>query len=533
MKKSRVLIIGSGIAGVSLALKLSDYAEVTLVCKTSDPMEGATRYAQGGIASVWSRKDTFEEHISDTLDAGVGLCHREIVDLCIKEGPKRIRELIELGVPFTRRNPHSGDFDLHREGGHRKRRVLHADDLTGLAMISTLLEKVRLKSNIRVLSHHIAIDLITEDRLLRKWKRKGRCLGAYALDVESGQVKLLSSDVTILATGGAGKVYLYTSNPDTATGDGIAMAYRARARVANLEFMQFHPTCLYHAEAKNFLISEALRGEGAVLRTLSGKDFMKDHHEMGSLAPRDIVARAIDVEMKKTGDRHVLLDASHLPADQIRRGFPNIYESCLRYGMDITREAIPVVPAAHYMCGGVVVDRYGRTSIEGLYAIGETSFTGFHGANRLASNSLLEAVVFAHQVGEHIPQFLENSGGTIENSRVVPEWDSGIAVKLEEKIDIAALWLEIRTLMWNYVGIVRSNRRLEKAKKRLLMLRSEIEEYYRNYLLTKDLVELRNLVTISELIVQCAQMRKESRGLHFTVDYPERSDQFFSNDTII
>lgn len=563
-RNPQVLILGTGIAGLSAALKFAAHAEVTLVCK-AEPEEGSTRYAQGGIASVWSKEDSFEEHQRDTLIAGAGLCDEATVEICVREGPDRVRELIEFGVEFTKAahpaSPLGGQmlpseamtsgvlsgetppidptevfqaaFDLHREGGHGQRRILHAHDLTGWAIEKALLDQIAKNPKIRMLDHHVAIDLITEGKVFGKWRKAGRCLGAYVLDTESAKISTLAADVTVLATGGAGKVYLYTSNPDTATGDGIAMAYRAGARVANLEFMQFHPTCLYHPGARTFLISEAMRGEGAILKTVAGEEFMSRHHAMGSLAPRDIVARAIDIEMKRTGDKHVLLDCTHLSAEDIRMKFPNIYEMCLRYGIDITVQPIPVVPATHYTCGGVKVDHHALTSIEGLYAVGEVACTGLHGANRLASNSLLEAVVFAHRAVAHaVPELAKlKTAPTLPPH--LPEWDSGRAVELEEQIDIAANWLEIRSLMWNYVGIVRSDRRLERAKRRIELLKTEVNNYYWNYLLTKDLIELRNLITVAELIIECAQMRKESRGLHYTVDYPELDDVNFKRDTVI
>jgi L-aspartate oxidase len=539
---SQVLVLGTGIAGLSTALKFADRCQVTLVAKT-DRAEGSTRYAQGGIASVWSKQDSYEEHKQDTLVAGAGLCHPDIVDLCVREGPARVQELIQLGVEFTRIPPSEGAlsadpaeiFSLHREGGHGRRRILHADDLTGWAIEKALLDRISTHPNITVLEHHIAVDLITEGKILKRWRKPGRCLGAYVLNIETGKVITLSSQITVLATGGAGKVYLYTSNPDVATGDGIAMAYRAGARVANLEFIQFHPTCLFHPEARTFLISEALRGEGAVLRNLKGEDFMTRHHAMGSLAPRDIVARAIDMEMKRTGDKHAYLDCSAIPKDALRRKFPNIYETCIRFGIDITQQPIPVVPAAHYTCGGVQVNEHGQASIENLYAVGEVACTGLHGANRLASNSLLEAVVFAHRTVQHaIPKLLSapRENRSREAPARLPEWDVGQAVQLEEQIDIVANWLEIRHLMWNYVGIVRSNRRLERAQRRLNLLKAEVNVYYWNYLLTKDLIELRNLLTVADLIVQCALLRKESRGLHYTSDFPHSNDAF-KTDTVI
>ncbi len=539
-QQKEVLILGTGIAGLSTALKLSENSDisVTLVSK-ADPAEGATRYAQGGIASVWSDQDSFEEHEKDTFNAGAGLCHEDSVRLCVHEGPARVRELIGYGVEFTRRegtslDVASVDYDLHREGGHGKRRILHADDLTGWAIEKALLSQARSRPNIRFLENHVAIDLITEGRLFKRWRKPGRCVGAYVLDSRTGEVLTLAADATILATGGAGKVYLYTSNPDVSTGDGIAIAARAGARVANLEFMQFHPTCLYHPQARTFLITEALRGEGAILRNFSGEDFMARYHEMKSLAPRDVVARVIDMEMKRTGDRHVLLDCTHLPADELRRKFPNIHETCLKHGIDLTTQPIPVVPAAHYMCGGVKVDLDAKTTLDGLYAVGEVACTGLHGANRLASNSLLEAVVFAHRAANHA---LAHARKVHSDSNPplppLPRWDTGHAVPMEEQIDIAANWLEIRSLMWNYVGIVRSNRRLERAKRRLDLLKAEINEYYWEYLLTPELVELRNLITVAEAIVQCALLRKESRGLHYTVDYPDRDDVNFKRDTVL
>lgn len=556
-----VLILGTGIAGLSSALKFAQEGSaegreirVTLVCK-SEAAEGATRWAQGGIAAVWSKEDSFEQHKQDTFVSGADLCNEAIVDICVREGPERVRELIELGVEFTKAEtirPKSADgsdlpidpaeaFDLHREGGHGQRRILHAADLTGWAIEKALLAQAALNPRISILEYHCAIDLITEGKVSHSAKAPGRCLGAYVLNSRTGHVETLSADITVLATGGAGKVYLYTTNPDTATGDGIAMAYRAGAKVANLEFIQFHPTCLFHPSARTFLITEALRGEGAILRNLAGEAFMDRQHELGSLAPRDIVARGIDVEMKRTGDKHVLLDCSTIPAEKLRTHFPNIYETCLGYGIDITAEPVPVVPATHYTCGGVVVDENGRTDIPGLYALGEVSCTGLHGANRLASNSLLEAVVFAHRV------FLDGVNEIEKNTRrrnqregkdralpaPLPDWSVGPAVEIEEQIDIAATWHEVRSIMWNYVGIVRSNHRLQRARRRLAILKDEINGYYWSHLLTRDLIELRNLVAVADLIVTCAEARKESRGLHYTVDYPERDDVHFKRDTVI
>jgi L-aspartate oxidase len=558
-----VLILGTGIAGLSTALKFArDHStpdlRITIVSK-SDAMDGATRWAQGGIAAVWSKDDSFEEHKQDTLIAGADLCHEAIVDLCVREGPDRVRELISLGVEFTpsetassRKNPDGSlppvdpaeAFDLHREGGHGQRRILHAADLTGWAIEKALLAQAAHDPRISILEDHCAIDLITEGKVASAPRTPGRCLGAYVLNSGTGRVETLAADITVLATGGAGKVYLYTTNPDTATGDGIAMAYRAGAKVANLEFIQFHPTCLYHPSARTFLITEALRGEGAILRNLAGDAFMDRIHELGSLAPRDIVARGIDMEMKRTGDKHVLLDCSPIPAEKLRTHFPNIHETCLKYGIDITASPIPVVPATHYTCGGVLVDENGKTTIDGLYALGEASCTGLHGANRLASNSLLEAVVFAHRVfldgireiksmtSTHVRRG-ESSGEKTFAPSPLPKWEIGAAVELEERIDIAATWLEVRSVMWNYVGIVRSNHRLKRAKRRLEILREEINGYYWKHLLTRDLIELRNLITVADLIVACAERRKESRGLHYTVDYPLRDDARFKRDTVL
>lgn len=539
LRKRHVLILGTGIAGLSAALKLAQQTRVTLVCK-ADRAEGATRYAQGGIASVWSKTDSFEQHQQDTLTAGAGLCHPDTVEITVREGPDRVRELIDLGVEFTKNDtPYGSDpadtFDLHREGGHGQRRILHAADLTGLEIERALLAQVAANPNITVLENHVGIDLITEGKVFKRWRKPGRCLGAYVLNVKTGQVLTLASDVTILATGGAGKVYLYTSNPDTATGDGIAMAYRAGARVSNLEFMQFHPTCLYHPGARTYLISEALRGEGAVLKTLSGDEFMTRHHPMGSLAPRDVVAFGIDTEMKRSGDKHVLLDATHISKEEWIKKFPNIYETCITHGIDPSRVPIPVVPACHYTCGGVVVDLHAQTTIEGLYAVGEVACTGLHGANRLASNSLLEAVVFAHRASEDAWVKMKAQEGQAAPTMPsdLPQWDTGHAVENEEKIDIAANWFEIRSLMWNYVGIVRSNRRLERARHRIDLLKAEVNAYYWDFLLTQDLIELRNLLTVADLIVQCALLRKESRGLHYNSDYPELDNQNFRRDTVL
>jgi len=540
-----VLILGTGIAGLSTALKFAAHPgreiRVTVISK-AEAAEGSTRWAQGGIASVWSKDDSFEAHKKDTLIAGADLCRESAVDLCVREGPARVQELIELGVEFTRSEKYANApslrnvdpaeaFDLHREGGHGQRRILHADDLTGWAIEKALLAQIARNPRISLLEDYTAIDLLTEKKRARK---PGRALGAYVLNNRTGRVETLAADLTVLATGGAGKVYLYTSNPDVATGDGIAIAHRAGAKIANLEFMQFHPTCLHHPAARTFLITEALRGEGAILRNADGEAFMERYDPRGTLAPRDIVARAIDMEIKRTGHTHVFLDCVAIGENELRHKFPHIFETCRKFGIDITKQAIPVVPAAHYMCGGVLVDEHGRTSVDALYAVGEVSCTGLHGANRLASNSLLEAVVYAHRAyldGIERLATLKNGADPLPNA--LPEWQPGQAVALEEQIDIAATWYEIRSLMWNYVGIVRSDHRLERAKRRLELLKQEVNEYYWKYLLTRDLIELRNLVTVADLIVTCAQLRKESRGLHYTVDYPERDDRFFRKDTVL
>lgn len=510
--RATVLIAGSGIAGLSAAIHFSEFSDVILLAKSALD-EGNTRYAQGGIAAVWADDDSFEEHIKDTLTAGAGLCHKDTVEICVKEGPARIQELIDWGVQFSK--------GLHQEGGHHKRRILHAQDFTGLAIEEALVQKVKTIKNIKIFERHMVVDLIMEGKLGSHTEKTtlGKCLGAYVLNCETNEVFSLASDLTIFASGGMGKVYLYTTNPDVATGDGVAVAYRAGARISNLEFMQFHPTCLFHPNAKSFLITEALRGEGGVLRNQAGEDFMKSYHEMGSLAPRYVVSQSIDMELKKTGDAHVWLDLRHFDETAFREKFPQVYQECRKFGIMVPQAMIPVVPAAHSMCGGVQTDLFAQTSVEGLLAIGEVACTGLHGANRLASNSLLEGVVFAKRAADHAREYLVKH--TLPSApAILPAWDTGRAVDMEEQIDIAATWREIRTLMWNYVGIVRSDRRLRRARERLALIRHEVNEDYWKFKLNRDLVELRNLLIVAELIVECAIRRKESRGLHLNVDYP-------------
>jgi L-aspartate oxidase len=515
------LVIGSGIAGLSYALEACKNGDVVVVTKrTAD--ESSTKWAQGGIAAVLDGKDTFEAHIQDTLTAGAGLCHQIVVELCVKDGPDRIKMLQSIGARFDMESGNHVDFDLHLEGGHSARRVAHSGDTTGREVERALLEAVMREPRIRVLEQHMAIDLI----MLSKYGGPEVCGGAYVLDAASGKVTTLLARATVLATGGAGKVYVYTTNPDIATGDGLAMAYRAGAEIANMEFYQFHPTALFHPEARTLLITEALRGEGAILRRLDGTAFMKDHHPLAELAPRDIVARAIDYEMKKTGAEHLLLDITDKDAQVTKTKFPNIYAECLRYGIDITKQPIPVVPAAHYMCGGISTDLEGRTTIPGLWAIGECACTGLHGANRLASNSLLEGAVFAHRAA------VATKNVEKPKPQDVPEWDVGSAVPSDEAVVVTHNWDELRRLMWNYVGIVRTTKRLERAARRIAVLQEEIQEYYWQHLVTRDLLELRNIATAAELIVKCALSRKESRGLHYTLDW-QNTDPKLAKDTVI
>jgi L-aspartate oxidase len=524
---SDFLVIGGGIAGMIFAIKASAIGSVTVLTKAASD-EANTAYAQGGIASVWSVDDSFESHVEDTLKAGDGLCNRAAVESIVRDGPEVVRELIAFGTHFTRVEEGGEDeYDLGREGGHSHRRVLHAQDLTGREIMRALGEAAKARPNIRVLENHVAVNLLIE-RAAGSGPRA--CWGVYALDKATMSVHKIVARATLLATGGAGKVYLYTTNPDIASGDGVAMAYRAGVPIANMEFYQFHPTCLYHPMAKSFLISEALRGEGAILRLPDGTPFMKRYHPDAELAPRDVVARAIDSEMKRLGLDCVFLDISHHDPAYIRERFPNIYKRCLTYGFDLTAGPIPVVPAAHYMCGGVVTDLQARTAIPRLYAAGEVAMTGLHGANRLASNSLLEAAVMGRRAFAAAREQLTHDEGSAPSFR---EWDPGDAIQSEQRVLITHSWEEIRRLMWNYVGIVRSDRRLERALRRILMLKEEIHSYYWDHLIDSDLIELRNLVTVAELVVRCAMMRKESRGLNYNLDHPGHDDTHPPRDTMI
>jgi len=529
-----ILVIGSGIAGLTFALKVADQRKVAVVTK-KEKIETSTNYAQGGIASVLSPDDSFDLHIQDTLSSGDGLCHSDVVEMVVKDGPQRILELADMGVRFQPAQQDSVHFDLAREGGHSRSRIVHAQDMTGKEVERVLVAMAEGHPNISIFENHIAIDLIVECHLLKRGllttQRQERCWGAYVLDIEGNRILTFLARDTLLCTGGAGKVYVYTSNPDVATGDGVAMAYRAGAEIANMEFVQFHPTCLYHPHAKNFLISEAVRGEGGRLIDKHGHDFMSNYHPLRDLACRDVVARAIDTEIKQSGDDCVYVDIRHREADFLRHRFPNIYEKCLSLGVDITREPIPVVPAAHYMCGGVRTDRQGRTSIQHLYALGESACTGLHGANRLASNSLLEALVYAHNAAEDL-----NSQPTAAAAEIsfpqVPPLEMPLNANNSEMVLIAYNWDIIRRLMWNYVGIVRKDSRLRLAQNHLAQIQREINEHYPNISLNSDLIELRNLATVAELIVRCALERSESRGLHFNLDHPQKDNDHWQHDTI-
>ncbi len=525
------IIIGSGAAGLSSALHACEHGRVALITKRG-ALDSNSNWAQGGIACVTSEQDSIEQHVSDTLIAGAGLCHEDAVRVIVTEGPARVEELVKWGVDFDHREAPDGhlEFDLTKEGGHSRRRVLHAADATGREMTEKLLAAVRTKENITLLENHFAIDLITTGKL--GYVSEDRVLGLYVLNEETREVLTMRSDRVVLATGSCGRVYLYTTNPRVATGDGVAMAWRAGATVANMEFIQFHPTCLYHPEKRSFLITEAMRGEGARLIGADGKEFMQNYDSRGSLAPRDIVARAIDHEIKRTGGPCVYLDISHKPADFIVAHFPNIHKACLEVDIDITKQPIPVVPAAHYQCGGVVTDINGATRIRGLCAVGEVACTGLHGANRLASNSLLECLVISHRAVEHMIKKMP-IGKTHEQEYPIPPWQSGTAVDNDELVVIYHNWDEIRRLMWDYVSIVRTGKRLQRAAARLRNLKREVQEFYWNFRITSELLELRNLVETASLIVECAIRRHESRGLHFTLDFPEKDDSRPPADTVV
>jgi len=519
------LVVGSGIAGLMSALHLAAHGRVLLVTK-KESAESNTNYAQGGIACVIEAGDSFEQHVADTLDAGAGLCEEAVVRRIVRDAPARIAELEALGVAFSTRQNGTPGYDLGREGGHSQRRILHAGDITGQRVEAALLHAVQNHRNIRVLEQTLVIDLITTRWLHRPGAN--RCVGAYVLNRSSGEIFAVRAPATVLATGGCGKVYLYTCNPDIATGDGVALAWRAGTEVANMEFIQFHPTCLYHPKARRFLISEAVRGEGAELVDAAGRPFMQAYDPRGSLAPRDIVARAIDAEMKRHAAPYCCLDIRHKSRAFLQKRFPNIYAACLRYGIDMARDLIPVVPAAHYCCGGVRASVEGVTSLPGLLAVGEVACTGLHGANRLASNSLLEAVVCAHAMAERL---VDQPVPAALDRVQIPDWESGTAVPSDEQVVVTHNWNEVRTCMWDYVGIVRTEKRLERARRRIRMLRREIQQYYFDYLVTADTLELRNLTDVAELIVRSAMRRRESRGLHYTLDFPGKQPR--PRDTVL
>lgn len=517
-----IVIVGSGIAALAHALKISPDKQVLILTKDKIPSTNSAM-AQGGIAAVVDKSDSFANHIEDTFTAGAGLCRNEAVHNFIRQAPERINDLLNWGVQF--------DADLTREGGHSFRRILHHEDQTGAEIHKKLWLRAQEKKNISILENHFAIDLLVNKKIDPSITGPTSILGVYALDKVTSEVKIIKSKVTVLATGGAGKVYLYTSNWSGSTGDGIAMAYRAGARVANLEFMQFHPTCLYHKDSRNFLITEAIRGEGGELINSKGEAFMRQHHSMGSLAPRDIVARGIDAEMKKTGEACVYLDITHKPVDFLKSHFPNIFAKCLEYGIDMSKQPIPVVPAAHYLCGGVVTDIHGQTDLLGLFAIGETACTGFHGANRLASNSLLECLTMAHNCAENLQNNWQEIISKTEIAAEPKPWTKPENTDSDEMIVISHMWEEIRRLMWNYVGIVRSTKRLQRAQHRLKNIKQEVKEYYSNMKVHPDIIELRNIAIVAELTVECALQRHESRGIHYSLDFPKTEAQ--GEDTIL
>lgn len=525
--QSDILVIGTGGAGLSFALRVAPDFSVTMLSKGA-LVEGSTLYAQGGVSVVLDKHDSIDSHMEDTLNVGAGLCDSNIVRFVAEQGAACVQTLIELGVDFTRAEDQSGSAGYHltREGGHSHRRVIHAADATGLAIENTLEAQVRKHPNIEVFESHLALDLIPSSRVE---SRDGRCMGAYVFDREACEVKVFRARVIVLATGGAGKVYLYTSNPDVSTGDGFAMAWRSGCRIANMEFVQFHPTCLYHQQAKSFLITEALRGEGARLLLPGGSRFMQRFDPRQELAPRDIVARAIDHEMKRLGADCVYLDISHRSSAFIRQHFPNVYRRCKSLGLDLTREPIPVVPAAHYTCGGVMTDRWGCTDVRALYAIGEVAFTGLHGANRMASNSLLECLVFARSASEHVRANIDQ----YPMPPALPDWDESRVQNSDEEVVVSHNWEELRRFMWDYVGIVRSTKRLQRAKRRVDLLLHEIDEYYGNFRVTNDLIELRNLAVVADLIIRCAMNREESRGLHYTLDFPSTNDDEPPKNTVL
>ena len=517
-----VLIIGSGVAGLACALKLDKKLSVALISKGS-LVDGSSWLAQGGIAAVLDEEDSIDAHVTDTLLAGDGLCHKDTVKFVVENGQETIRWLVDQGVVFTK-DKSNKNFHLGQEGGHSFRRILHSADATGKAITRALIQKVKEASNIQIFEEHCAVDLITqEDSTTNRMK----CVGSYLLNLKSSEIGLFQAKTVVLASGGASKAYLYTSNPDGASGDGIAMAWRKGCRVANMEFNQFHPTCLFNADAKSSLITEAIRGEGGILLLPNGERFMNKFHKDGELAPRDVVARAIDHEMKRIGCDCLYLDISHRESSFVKESFPNVYEECLKYGVDITKDKIPVVPAAHYTCGGVIVSKDGQTDLSNLYVIGESSFTGLHGANRMASNSLLECLVYAESSASSINYRLPEISLPFE----IPQWDESRVIHSDENVVISHNWDELRRFMWDYVGIVRTKKRLLRAANRIELLQNEIQEFYKNFSISRDLIELRNLASVSQLIIKSAQQRKESRGLHYTIDFPDKSK--FAKDTIL